>query len=474
MTRREPTPQRRHFVAAICISCVVMQFVGGDIGRAGAATGFTLATVGAFWGNSRHLWLIVLLCFPALGLGTARIGNNTPVLEDVWAWIPTPVIAIGAAGGDWHAPLGVMLGALGRVVADSARQRVAPAMPSWATVLFLAALVPATLGAVEGQALGLEGWSQGLRGILALGGLFWGALIAVRKPMGAPDPFERALRIGLVGGGLLLCGLLRGHFLFIAIGMLAAALPQFSRPFRPVALLIAASAVSVAMFSLTLTTAAAAMVAIAVVLVAKKTPYRQRRAAVVGVVTLTLALSAGTVYAVYVTRSQFSSNTHTSNKDDLGNYVLLKIFEDRGPLWLAALDQVTSPPWIVVPAGRPLAPTTMTSLQPVEAWAFGAHNASLELLRNVGWVSGVAGIVLMIWSILMAAKTVAYHPSPVTQAVAAGFVGTAVAGLTTGNFPIQDVGFFVWTLGGFAVAAGHGQGPTTVTAGRALRIGARL
>jgi hypothetical protein len=146
----------------------------------------------------------------------------------------------------------------------------------------------------------------------------------------------------------------------------------------------------------------------------------------------------------------FAFAPDTTLEAGLGTYVAFKLMADRGPLWLAAAQQIVAGPYLVMPAGRPLFPEIFGWPVPGE-WNNGAHNSVLELVRNVGLVAGALGVALMGWALFRAMRVVVFSRRPAVRALAAAFVGVAITGVTTGNFPVQDVGFFVWGLGGLAV-----------------------
>jgi hypothetical protein len=450
-SRARVSPLLRLFTLALAGSWVLVlaQLGGGVPGELAATVALPLAGALAAAADPRYLGALLTLCLPTLGVvarGSEQIGGH-PL--DLFFTFPDAVWFVSMGGVELSAPLVVLLGGGARVGWEALRGggRLRGAVPPLLLWAFLLALGPALLGALQGQALGLNRWSQGVRAMLALGGFFWGVAVA-RAPGTRPRATAaRLLRIGSVASALLLAGVLRNMFLFLAVGLAAGALVHHLRRRRPLEAGLAGAVTAMALAVFTLTTAAAASFALACTALAAPRLRTLRGWLVRGAVLAACAASAALVWAVLALRERTAFEL-AGRDEGLLVYGLFKLMGDRGPLWLAAAGQVLDGPHLVVPAGRPLFPEDFHYGELVYAWEFGAHNAVLELLRNVGLLSGAAGLALMLAALWSAARVLVRTREPALRALAAGFLGVAAAGVTAGNFPVTDVGFFLWGLGG--------------------------
>ena len=443
----------RHILLGAAVACVVLQIVGGEtLGALGAVAALPLAFLVAFLCDARHLPTLLVLSYPALGLelspGEGQYSVSLLALLD-----SEPVVDAMVAGVALSAPLAILGGAAARVSLNVLLRRAdVLGLPRWVLFLFFVSLVPVTLGALEGRAMGLNRWSQGIRAMLAIGGLLWGYVLTRR----AADPhglIRRIVTLGTIGGVLFLTGFLNGQVVFLVVGVNAGALPLHFRAARPFPFAVAVAVCLVAVVAMTLTTAAVVVLALGTIGLVHVPSATLRRWIVRGAIALAVLASAGLIWAVYAFRTVSPQEFLAfATSGGLLSYALFKLMADRGPLWLAAITQILNPPWIVVPAGRPLLPEGFAFLRGSEAWEFGAHNAVLELVRNVGWIAGAIGVAVAVHAILQATRTMTGTRSYAVHAVAAGFLGVAISGITTGNFPVQDVGFFLWALGGVALA----------------------
>ncbi|MEW6088394.1 MAG: hypothetical protein AB1498_08840 [bacterium] len=123
-----------------------------------------------------------------------------------------------------------------------------------------------------------------------------------------------------------------------------------------------------------------------------------------------------------------------------------KLLSDRLPFWHAALKQIISGPYFVIPSGKPL--LLETPGLPDE-WVVGAHNTALEILRLDGLFAGTIMLVILFLALKNNLLVLTKSTDPVLKSLAAGILGVGIVGMTTGDFPAdQTVGFWIWSLAG--------------------------
>jgi hypothetical protein len=321
--------------------------------------------------------------------------------------------------------------------------------PPLAVLGYAAALVPALMCGLEGQAEGLNRWSVGFRGMLAVGGFFWGVVV-VRQSRGTPAEYaQQMLRVVMVGSGLALIGLLRGTYFFLLVGLAGGAFAYYLSRRRGLAATLTGALVLGSVLIATLTTLGE--VAFAMLCWSLTGPGMRRiRKYVIRVGVGTALVGSGAMLWAVLRFSENAEFTAMSREQGLLAYGYFKLMGDRGPLWVSALQQILAGPYIIVPAGRPLRPQGIYAS--LYTWEFGSHNSVLELLINNGMLAGAAGIALIALCIWQSARLVTETEHRGTRAVACGFLGVAVVGVSTGSFPVYDVGFFLWAMGGILAA----------------------
>jgi hypothetical protein len=449
-----PDLRLRHLVLGASILIALLQAAGGAPGEGAAAIGLLLAGLIGWKVDVRYLGSLLILSFPSFGL--AGSAGDLEVTGSLL--IPNPTRHIGVAGVELAAPLVAMLAAATRTLFEAARRRETRlGWPDrWPPLLFLLALILAAMGGLYGRSLGLNRWSEGVRSVLAVGGFFWGFALT-RTPMFSARQLDRqVVRVTILGCFLVAMGVLRGHFIFVLIGLAAALLPAFLSRRNWVASLLAGWVCAYALVGLTLTTAAIVVLSAGIVILASMPVPLLRRMLVNGAVIVVVMGSAGAIWAVRAYGDSLATELTLQAVESQGvlNYALFKLMGDRGPLWLAALNQIVSGPHLIAPAGRPLMPTVGVLFAGTE-WEYGPHNSVLQVLRSIGLLGGVALLVLMAYFLFRALGSAARDSSGESRALAAAFIGVVLAGTTTGDFPVRDVGFFLWAIGGIAIGSSN-------------------
>jgi hypothetical protein len=437
-------PRLRHIVFLAAVVVAVLQVYGGAVGTAAATVALLLAGWLGWKADLRYLAAVLVLSYPSFGLAG-------PQLEELLGF-PDAVRAANIGGVAVAAPLVVMLSAAFRTVHEMLRPRFSTYgwSPRWPALLLVVAMAFAAIGALHGRSMGLNRWSEGFRSVLAVGGFFWGFMLTRTAGFSVAHAHRLILRVTAAGCALFVVGLLDGHFIFLLVGLAPAILPQLLRARKLVA---AGFAAWVSLYGLvfgTLTMAATVLLAVGTLLLTAIPVPVVRRMLVSTAVAATLALSIGLLWAVAAYGEELAIELTLAGVAGEGGlqYALFKLMGDRGPLWLAAIQQIVNGPYLIAPSGRALLP----SLGYFEGsvWEFGAHNSVLQVLRNAGMVSAGALFSLMVYFLVRTAAVVA-SGSRLSRPLAAACIAIALSGITTSDFPVSDVGFFLWTMGGIAV-----------------------
>jgi hypothetical protein len=453
--RAHPFLRMPNVAAGVSLLLVLLQLRGETLGEVAALVALPLTALIAFAADRRYLPALLLLCMPTLGIIGGRAAGTTapsPMNPFVFPEASTFVVLAGVEAG---APLALLLAAFARVAVEMLRGARAfrGVVSPWLVTAFFLALVPVFMGGLQGQAMGYNRWSQGVRSMLVVSGFLWGVIVARRADgVAARQVGVQLAGLSLVGAALLAGGLLRGMLLFVAVGLAGGVIPYFVSRRRFVEAGVCLLAAGVAALGMTLTTAGEVLLALGCVsLAAPRFRALGRWLLRVGILAA-CALSGVMIWAVMQLRGKTLLEVAT-REEGLMAYAVFKLMGDRGPLWLAAIEQITGGPFLVVPAGRPLRPENFDYGGLVYTWEFGAHNSILELLRNVGLLGGLAALALIAVAVLSAVRLLVETRDDALRGVAAGFLGVAIVGMTTGNYPVYDEGFFLWAVGGMLAGA---------------------
>jgi hypothetical protein len=443
----------RHLALAAALLIVLIQLAGGeDLGAAAAMLGLGLAFPLAFLTDWRYLPTLVLLSLPALGVVTEGEAGSGGLLSLAGIHFPGAVPYVFLGGVQFGVPLVVILAGFARVVLALVTRgwRSGNASARWLLVLLLIGLIPALLGGLQGQAMGMNRWSFGIRGMLAIGGVFWGAMLVARAEVERQVLVGQLTRIVAVGAALALFGVIRGHFLFLVIGLSAGCVFHLLRT-RSIALIPTMLVSLFAPLVATLTVAAQVLFAWLALAIASRRIRFARRLLVRLSIAGAIVASAGMI--ALVVAMSYDVGIVAGEDAGLLSFVMFKLLGDRGPLWLAAIAQIMAGPHLIMPAGRPLLPENFLFLRGgLDVWEHGAHNTVLELVRNVGLIAGPIALLVMVNTLVRVGQVLINSSDPALLGLAAGILAVAIPGITTGNYPIEDVGFFLWGVAGMVLS----------------------
>jgi hypothetical protein len=449
-----PFLQLYNLAAVIALGLMLAQLRGGTPGEMAALLAIPIVGLATFAADRRYLPTILLLCMPSAGvLGGREAAGLFPTPTQPFVF-PDAATFVQLAGVEVTAVLVVLAAGFGRVAVEILRggRAFRGVIPRWLLVGFLLAMLPVLAGGLLGQSLGYNRWSQGPRAMLAIAGFLWGVLLVRRAGPGAGRVLGRQLATMMViAAVLMVVRFLSGMLVFVVAGMIGGVMPYFLSRRRIVEAAVCLLAVLVAALAMTLTTAAQVLLALGcVALAAPRFRAVGRWLVRVGVLAACV-LSLLLIWVVMQLRGKTLVEVATRD-EGLFAYAMFKLMGDRGPLWLAAVEQIAGGPYLVVPAGRPLRPQGFDYGGLVYTWEFGAHNAVLELVRNVGLIGGAAALAVIGFAIAAAVRLLLQTEDGALRGIAAGFLGVSILGLTTGNYPVYDVGFFLWAVAGMLAA----------------------
>jgi hypothetical protein len=157
-------------------------------------------------------------------------------------------------------------------------------------------------------------------------------------------------------------------------------------------------------------------------------------------------------------------NKEYSGTDTIANRIAYKLLWERAALWRGAIDQIQTPPYVFVPAGRP--GYMITNSGRLYNWYFGAHNIALHVLQFEGILLGVFSLFFIYIALLAGSYGYTQNPlrsaavlgvSVITMVFAPGFGGMALAEPATS--------FFVFTFAGVCLVSSPLPTPPPLAAG---------
>ncbi len=441
----------------VCAALVALTLVGGALGQAA----LLLLLVPTLWIvlQPRPEWLPL---FYILHLPTAAFGilTDNELGEPLWSIDRLLNIDVFA-----RVPKDLVLGGIQMNVALIACvvgfARAVTYTRPWSRVqqaflVLAAALVFGVVSAFLGREDGNNGWSQSVRYVLTVGAFFWGTTIPRRNSGNAAALEEALLTLARLCTFLLAVGLLRGHLVFLSCGIVAASLPRYvqRRMWFWLVLGLWGFGVSYVQGTLTIRAIIVASLLFSILSLRRVTWFTRFGVRTLGaVVALVTVLNLIVVLNTADERDEIAAFEvgEGSGRGDLAVRARDKLLLDRAPLWRAGWSQVSSPPYVFVPAARPLALRTVGY---ASSWTGGAHHVPLEALRNLGLIGGALLLFAsaVCYGAVLLAMTVAR--SAMVRVICCGVAATIGVGFATGNFPLQDTtGVLIWSLGGVCFAA---------------------
>lgn len=319
--------------------------------------------------------------------------------------------------------------------------------------LWVIAIIPACVAFAWSYELRYDNWTRGMRFLLLASSYFYGLiLIRNRRGNALPELTKRFAVFVCLMLTLMNFSVFWSHhgFLFIAIGVsvgfhFIVTGRQAERILGVVLVVLAVRYAISSSFTVIASVFVALVYSLFIHLRRNKTISRQF---VVGVGGLTIGFSFlfSIFVVVYSDRVEIQATSYVFREGDSWHHRLVsKMFADRLSLWRPAYEQIRDGPYLLVPSGRPLAVNEFG----IDDWVVGAHNVTLEVLRNSGFFLGPIVLALYALAFVRIVVVVAGERGGVLASLAAGLVGLCTAGIATGDFPADmTVGFFIWSLVG--------------------------
>ncbi len=325
----------------------------------------------------------------------------------------------------------------------------------WALiVLWLMAFMPVLVGTWLGRLHGNEMWTRGIRIVMISGAFFYGHLWA-RKLNRFPPDINKFLFV--ISIAFIICsylGLAGTHMLFIFLGIGSAnavfMIFKGKGADKLLGLLLFILVLAIPFFgTLTMTGIVFMTVIISMLSIAGQKLQNQRAVclAMGSVVSVSLVLTFAVAHlgVYYKTDPKVKGSRYEHTFLEKVEY---KVFLDRFPIWHTAYKQIQQGPYFIVPSGRPL---FTGEVRAEYGWLVGSHNSILEVLRLNGLFAGAIILCILFYALLKAALVAAKSRDPALRCLSAAIIGTAVVGMTTGDFPVDMiVGFPLWALAGMA------------------------
>jgi len=304
-----------------------------------------------------------------------------------------------------------------------------------------------------------EMWSRGFRSYLISGCFFYGTYIGLK---GSERETECSLKLisGIACAAAILSIILMvfwSHLVFwfisVASASLAIRIIEHRRSRRTLAIVLFSLSLFV-MLRATLTIILICTFAIVFTyfLYSGTTARRGRfrHAAFFGIISAPIIFLA----IVVGVRSSGASNLDVAVFDIAGtdfgsSRVMLKIFSDRLPIWLAAVEQFISGNLLVPVSGRPI---SLTYFGDEISWVYGSHNSIIEVFRNTGLVVGLAVVVIFTAASTRVVSATGVVNNLSSKVLSVSVIATFIAGFLLGDFLIDlSVGTVFWTIAGLLV-----------------------
>jgi len=122
-----------------------------------------------------------------------------------------------------------------------------------------------------------------------------------------------------------------------------------------------------------------------------------------------------------------------------------KLFNDRGGIWLYAIDLIKNSNFFLVPAGRNI-PTWDYLVKSYAEWGAGAHNIFLEMMRQIGVFASLLLLVIIykyLWTLF---KRLDYFKGTMAKLILSLYAVYLVFGLTGNDLIYDGVGFLFWLI----------------------------
>lgn len=351
-------------------------------------------------------------------------------------------------------------------------------------VAWLCSLGVAVNNSFLGRAMANPSWSAPTRIALSYGAVWLGAVMNVDRGLLLEVLRRRIAPLVIVVLGLAFCEAVvnRLTWLMIALGITLSVDAWFGdangrrRPVRAALLLLLALAIGFGLratpammelarqrggsFTATLTTMLVPLITGGIILIGRPSrghPFGRSRPRAPVVAAAAAGYVAFCVFPFIVSALTAGVDVEARGRGEnmtIRERVAYKLFLERAAIWRGAIDQMSEPPYVFVPAGRE--GYLITNAGRSGRFKQGAHNMVLEALRSEGFVVGI--VTLYFFGVVVVAGLTAclVRPDAVGRilgpAVVAAVIGTGVSGASVLD---PTLGFFTLLFGGICLAGNH-------------------
>lgn len=373
---------------------------------------------------------------------------------------------------------------------------------AWLLPLWVVAMVPASIMSVLGRLEMAPSWTGPIRMVFMSGSLFYGVILA-RTGWGTGRLILRWLvPMAAVFFALGMFGAFRHRILFVlpcfAAPALWLALKEGDRPARVLAIVsfllaigyclgigpggssqddgYAAGLLGTGSSTFTLNALLLASIVITAVVLLPAGIARAVVARLLGLPAFLTVIGFSLLIGYLSPRySDYSQRGFASDQKGMtvGERLRSKVFDDRSRIWHAALSEITQPPYLLQPSGRPL--LIEHPSVGVVVWRVGAHNTFFEVVRQQRWLNGTILLVMVLAMMMGCARVLDSAAPAAAKALAVGTLVTATVGMATGHYPLSDqAAFWFLAFGGLAMACSREAAPFATGPARPGRAVRRL
>lgn len=322
--------------------------------------------------------------------------------------------------------------------------------------LWLASFPPVMYGTYLGYLSENVGWTRGLMAITVVGGYFYGLILSRNMKTSYSRQLMHLWWLNLTLVVLVTLNMYFSHLAFLSFGLTGAIgiyylySGKYFRGFLSIGVLFSLIALK---FGFTTTTIIMLSMLFSYIsqsgrifLFFRFNPIKILK---VGIITALLFSVVTVVYGKYADYKGTFTSVGLSEISSFSDKLTMKLLVDRFGLWNAAVSQITSPPYILVPSGRPLDVSGTYFVVEDHLWRVGAHNTILEIMRNTGYFSGTIAILIIFIALKSSAEVLKRSNIVQLRVLASAILAVSIAGIAFGDYPITTVmGYFLWIFAG--------------------------
>ncbi len=332
-------------------------------------------------------------------------------------------------------------------------------------ILWLATLIPATLLFFYSYSFQYDNWTRGYRFINTAGSFFYGIVIYKKLGEYSENSIQKHfILLSVIALVFLNINFFWSHLVFLIIGLSCALSYYMLRASGLRSKMVGLAMIGLSLniiINSTITILIIGAVSFMLVFLSNSNMMDPKFKENVGIKYtgyLLLALSLSFPFIVVFIAKILGIETlgiSSSIDDSVLERIIAKAFYDRFNFWVAAINQITSGPYFIVPSGRPL---ILEGLLGSSEWIYGSHNIVLEVYRNSGIFVGSTTMLIFIYALGVNVMILAKSQNNIRKSISSALIAVGVAGMAVADFPADiTVGIFLWSLAGLFCAIEFSQ-----------------